>query len=78
MDWQYAVSLVGWADLPRAARISAEVRFAVELERVLGSPEAVAAAWATHEDLHGPDRADGMRQLQRAYERAIERAATRG
>ena len=51
LDWQswvpqpYTAQLLGWPDLPAAARIAAEVRFISELERRLGGPAAVEQAF---------------------------------
>ncbi|UUZ74979.1 hypothetical protein LP414_23110 [Polaromonas sp. P1(28)-13] len=45
MDRPYSVSLQGEEGLPAAEKISAEVRFVKELERSLGSAEAVVAVY---------------------------------
>ena len=44
----YAVSLKGWPELSTAQRIAAEIRYAVELERMLGSPVKILEAWWEH------------------------------
>jgi hypothetical protein len=78
MDRQYEVSLVGWAELAAAARICAEVRFAAELEYVLGGPDGVMAAWAAYERLIGEPRGSEYTRPETAYARAIKRAEARG
>jgi hypothetical protein len=44
----YAVALKGWPELPTDRRIAAEIRYAEELERMLGSAEKILEAWWEH------------------------------
>lgn len=79
MDKPYTVALIGWPELPAAAKIAAEVRFATEFERLLGGSDRVMPAWVEHEitveEIRGP--AD-MRPLETAYAQAIAAASDAG
>lgn len=79
MDKSYTVALLGWPELPAAARIAAEVRFATELERVLDGHDGVMKAWAESESLveevTGPD---DMQPLETVYARALVGARVAG
>lgn len=79
MDKPYTVALMGWPDVPAAARIAAEVRFATEFERILAGVAGIMAAWVENEEviesLAGPD---DMRLLSTAWARALEGAADAG
>ena len=50
MDKPYVVSLQGFDGLPAAERISAELRFIKELERSLGSADAVVDVYRAWRD----------------------------
>jgi hypothetical protein len=51
MTKPYIVKLEGWPDLPGAARIAAEVRYAAELDRILGHVDSIEAVWSEHQAL---------------------------
>ncbi len=84
MGHPYSVSLKGAPSLPPSARIAAETRFAVAVERALGGPEEVAraySAWLTAKEAsaHSLDQETAIAAVRwpRAYNKGVQ-AGLRG
>ena len=81
MTQPYAVSLAGVECLPPAERISAEVRFVKDLERSLGSAEAVAAvyrAWLEASECEASELSAQTSTLAAKWPKAFDTAQRAG
>lgn len=77
MDYPYTVILVDAVELPPAARIQAEARFAQALEGDLGGPDEVAAvlrAWQAANDPALSDIDDQTAAVAVQWPRAADKA----
>ena len=81
MDKPYSVSLQGEEGLPAAEKISAELRFVKELERSLGSAEAVVAvyrAWREASECEASEVSSETYSLATKWPKAFETAQRAG
>ncbi len=81
MESPYTVALVDARDLPFPARICAEVRYASELERLLGGPEQVARTYNAWVEVSQSEAAATDRQtiaVAERWPRAAEAAMRAG
>jgi len=81
MEHPYTVTLIDAVDLPTAARIEAETRYAKALERNLGSPAEVAAvlkAWEAANDSSIEDIDQQTAETAVRWPRAAEQAQQAG